>query len=233
LPVPAVAEMLPGVPVHPVDVAGETVTPTGAALVVSLADSFGVMPAMMVEAVGLGCGSRHYPGLPNLVRAFVGHDTATVATGADSGEATAEVVECNLDDLDPRVLPVVVDELMRAGAVDAYVTPIVMKKGRPGHLVTAVSPPVTTAAVVAALLHHTTSLGCRVSTVRKHHLERRMETVDTPWGPVPVKVALAGGRVLRRIPELEPCAELARRLGVPLRDILAAAGGATTEEPTP
>ncbi len=233
LPAPAVAAMLPGVPVHPVDVAGETVTPTGAALVTTLADRFGVMPAMTVEAVGLGCGSRHYPGLPNLVRAFVGHDTAVAAADADPSAAVAEVVECNLDDLDPRVLPVVVDELMRAGALDAYVTPIVMKKGRPGHLITAVSPPTTTAAVVATLLHHTTSLGCRVSSVRKHHLERRMESVDTPWGPVPVKVALAGGRVLRRIPELEPCAELARRLGVPLRDILAAAGGGTSEDPCP
>ena len=226
LPAPAVAAMLPGVPVRPVDVEGETVTPTGAALVTVLSDRFGPMPAMTVESVGVGAGSREYPGLPNVVRAFVG--TATAPAGiSQTGNV---IVECNIDDLDPRVLPVVINRLLESGALDAYVTPLVMKKGRPGHLITALSPAQAVETVVDVILRETTSLGCRTYPVTKYHLERRMETVETPWGSVPVKVALAGDTVLRRVPEFEACAELARSAGVPVRDVLAAAGGTFDEE---
>jgi uncharacterized protein (TIGR00299 family) protein len=225
LPAPAVAAMLPGVPVRPVDVEGETVTPTGAALVTTLSDRFGPMPAMTVEKVGIGAGSREYPGLPNVVRAFVGR--ATIPAGIS--ETDNVIVECNIDDLDPRVLPVVIDRLLESGALDAYVTPLVMKKGRPGHLITVVAPAQAVETVVDVILRETSSLGCRAYPVTKYHLERRMETVATPWGPVPVKVALAGDTVLRRVPEFEACAELARATGVPVRDILAAAGGAFDE----
>jgi len=226
LPAPAVAAMLPGVPVRSVDVEGETVTPTGAALVTALSDRFGPMPAMTVETLGVGAGSREYPGLPNVVRAFVG--TAVVPAGiSQTGNI---IVECNIDDLDPRVLPVVIDRLLESGALDAYVTPLVMKKGRPGHLITAISPAQAVETVVDVILRETSSLGCRTYPVTKYHLERRMETVETPWGSVPVKVALAGDTVLRRIPEFEACAELARTAGVPVRDVLAAAGGAFDEE---
>jgi len=226
LPAPAVAAMLPGVPVRSVDVEGETVTPTGAALVTALSDRFGPMPAMTVETLGVGAGSREFPGLPNVVRAFVG--TAVVPAGiSQTGNI---IVECNIDDLDPRVLPVVIDRLLESGALDAYVTPLVMKKGRPGHLITAISPAQAVETVVDVILRETSSLGCRTYPVTKYHLERRMETVETPWGSVPVKVALAGDTVLRRIPEFEACAELARTAGVPVRDVLAAAGGAFDEE---
>ncbi len=226
LPAPAVAAMLNGVPVFPAGVEGETVTPTGAALVTTFAHRFGPMPAMIVEAVGVGAGSREYPGLPNVVRAFVG----SIAEAAEVSETDNLVVECNVDDLDPRVLPVVIERLLTSGALDAYVAPIVMKKGRPGHLITALAPTAAADAVIDVLLRETTSLGCRTFPVTKHHLQRRMETVETPWGPVEVKVALTGGQVLRKIPEFEACAELARQAGVPVRDVLAAAGGAVGDE---
>ncbi len=99
-----------------------------------------------------------------------------------------------------------------------------------GHLITAIAPERAVEALVDVILRETSSLGCRTYEVTKYHLERRMETVTTPWGPVPVKVALAGDSVLRRVPEFEACAELARATGVPVRDILAAAGGAFDEE---
>ena len=226
LPAPAVAAMLPGVPVRPVDVEGETVTPTGAALVTVLSDRFGSMPSMTVARVGIGAGSREYPGLPNVVRAFVG-DAAVPAAVSQTDNV---IVECNIDDLDPRVFPVVIDRLLASGALDAYVTPLVMKKGRPGHLVTVVADAADLEEVVDVLLRETTTLGCRTYPVTKHHLQRRMETVATPWGPVEVKVALAGDTVLRRVPEFEACAELARQAGVPVRDVLAAAGGVLEDE---
>ncbi len=226
LPAPAVAAMLPGVPVHPAGVEGETVTPTGAALVTTFSNCFGPMPAMTIESVGIGGGTIERTGLPNVLRAFVGE----LAEKAEVGETDHVVVECNVDDLDPRVLPVVIDHLLSSGALDAAITPIVMKKGRPGHLLTALAPTAALDAVVQVLLRETTSLGCRSTPVTKHHLGRRMETVDTPWGPVSVKLALADGKVLRRMPEFEDCAELARATGVPVRDILAAAGGMVEED---
>ena len=221
LPAPAVAAMLPGVPVHPAGIEGETVTPTGAALVTTFAQDFGPMPAMTVESVGVGGGTMERPGLPNVLRAFVGE----IAGFAEIGETDHVVVECNVDDLDPRVLPVVIDLLLESGALDASVTPIVMKKGRPGHLLTALAPTAALDAVVSVLLRETTSLGCRSTPVTKHHLGRRMGTVETPWGTVAVKFALADGKILRQVPEFEDCAALARKTGVPVRDILAAAGG--------
>ncbi len=226
LPAPAVAAMLPGVPVHPAGVEGETVTPTGAALVTTFARSFGAMPAMTVETVGIGGGTIERPGLPNVLRAFVGE----IAETAEIGETDHVVVECNVDDTDQRVLPVVIDRLLASGALDASITPIVMKKGRPGHLLTALAPTAVVDSVVDVLLRETTSLGCRSYPVTKHHLGRRMATVETPWGPVAVKLALSGDKVLRQVPEFEACAELARRTGVPVRDILAAAGG-VVEDP--
>ena len=226
LPAPAVAAMLSGVPIHPAGIEGETVTPTGAALVTTFAHSFGTMPAMIVEAVGVGAGTAERPGLPSVLRAFVGEITEP----AEIGETDHVVVECNVDDLDPRVLPVVIERLLASGALDASVTPIVMKKGRPGHLLTALAPTAALETVVGVLLRETTSLGCRSYPVTKHHLGRRMGTVKTPWGPVAVKLAVAGDKILRRVPEFEDCAELARKTGVPVRDILAAAGGVVEEE---
>ncbi len=220
LPAPAVAAMLPGVPVYDGGITGETVTPTGAALVTTLSDRFGAMPTMTVTAVGVGAGTREYPGLPNILRAFVGK--AQASSGRPSEENL--IVECNLDDCDPQVLPVVIESLFAAGALDAYLTPLVMKKGRPGHLVTALTTSRGVAAAIAVLLRETTTLGCRTYPVTKHTLGRRMETAMTPWGEVAVKVALDGDRVLRRVPEFAACAELARRAGVPVRDVLAAAG---------
>lgn len=225
LPAPAVAAMLQGVPVRPAGVEGETVTPTGAALVTTFADDYGPMPAMTVEAVGVGAGTSEFPGLPNVLRAFAG----TASASAEVSATEHVVVECNLDDLDPRVLPEVIDRLLSSGALDAYVTPLVMKKGRPGHLLTALAPTTSMNGIIDVLLRETTSLGCRSFPVTKFSLERRMETVTTPWGPVPVKVALAGNEVLRKVPEFEACAELARAAGVPVREVLAAATRAAGE----
>jgi uncharacterized protein (TIGR00299 family) protein len=226
LPAPAVAAMLPEVPVYDAKVEGETVTPTGAALVTTLSDRFSAMPAMTVEAVGIGAGSRQYPNLPNLVRVFVGQATESTP---ETSTTEFRVVECNVDDLDPRVLPVVIDRLLDAGAVDAYVTSIVMKKGRPGFLLSALAPPGQVETVMQSMLRETTTLGCRVLAASKHMLNRRMESVETPWGQVQVKVASLGRTVLRREPEFDDCAEIAERTGIPVRQVLETARSAAIQ----
>jgi uncharacterized protein (TIGR00299 family) protein len=228
LPAPAVAAMLSGIPVYDAGIKGETVTPTGAALVTTLADRFGGMPSMTVENVGIGAGSRTYPGLPNLVRVFTGKLNEVDET---SPRHRNLMVECTIDDMDPRLFPAVLASLFStANVLDAYVTPVIMKKGRPAHLISVLTAEERVQAAIRILLRETTTLGCRTYPVDKYALDRRMETVNTPWGPVAVKVALAEGRPLRAIPEYEDCARLARENQVPVREVLATAAVAAERE---
>jgi uncharacterized protein (TIGR00299 family) protein len=227
LPAPAVAALLPGIPVRDAGVEGETVTPTGAALVKELSTEFGPMPSMTVEAVGIGAGTRAYPNLPNIVRAFVG---TSVDEATDAPPASENVIiECNIDDCDPRTLPGAIQSLLDSGALDAYLTPILMKKGRPGFLVTALTPSNLVEPVVQTMLRETTTLGCRLFPVEKRMLDRRMETVATPWGEVPIKVAYLSGTVVRYVPEFDVCAELARCNNVAIHEVLQAVTAATHE----
>jgi uncharacterized protein (TIGR00299 family) protein len=224
LPAPAVAAMLGGVPVYDAGIEGETVTPTGAALVTVLADRFGGMPSMTVTRVGIGAGSRTYLGLPNLVRVFAGQISEADET---SPRHCNLMVECTIDDMDPRLFPALLESLFStANVLDAYITPVIMKKGRPAHLISVLTAEERVQAAIRVLLRETTTLGCRTYSVDKHTLDRRMETVTTPWGPVAVKVALAEGQPLRAVPEYEDCARLARENQVPVREVLAVATAA-------
>jgi hypothetical protein len=234
LPAPAVAAMLPGVPVYDAGVEGETVTPTGAALVTTLADRFGPMPSMTVEAVGLGAGTREWTSRPNLVRAFTGAEAepCDITGPADPGTPADEalMIECTIDDMDPRLFPPLIERLLASGAVDASVSPVLMKKGRPGHLLAVLAPTARLDAVLQTLFRESTTIGCRTYPVRKHALERRMITVKTPYGPIPVKVALLGTDELRRAPEMDICIEAATQHGVPLQQVLAAAAAAADRQ---
>jgi uncharacterized protein (TIGR00299 family) protein len=234
LPAPAVAAMLPGVPVYDAGVQGETVTPTGAALVTTLADRFGPMPSMTVETVGLGAGTREWTSRPNLVRAFAGIELGpgadTTAPCEDPAADQALMVECTIDDMDPRLYPPLIDRLLASGAVDATVSPVLMKKGRPGHLLAVLTPSARLEAVLQTLLRESTTIGCRTYPVHKHALERRMITVETPYGPIPVKVALLGTDELRRAPEMDDCIQAATRHGVPVQEVLAAAAAAADRQ---
>jgi hypothetical protein len=222
LPVPAVAAMLAGVPVRDAGVEGETVTPTGLAILKGLGAEFGPMPPMLVAAVGTGAGTRESPTQANVVRSFVGE--LPEAAGAPTGGQV--LVECSLDDLDARLLPELLDRLMQAGALDVHAVPVLTKKGRPGQLVRALTAEETREGVIAAFFAHSTTLGVRTYPVEKHALARRAERVRTPWGEVEVKVALLAGRPLRCRAEYDACLALAREAGVPVRDVVAAAEGA-------
>ncbi|GAA1158807.1 nickel pincer cofactor biosynthesis protein LarC [Nocardioides aquiterrae] len=217
VPPPAVAELLRGVPTHAGRVAMELCTPTGAALLTTLATSYGPQPAMTVDAIGIGAGGRDPDGHANVVRLF---------TGVPGGAAGAEgplLLECNVDDLDPRVWPSVIAALLEAGASDAWLTPILMKKGRPAHTLSALVDGGRAADVRAAIFRQTTTIGLREQPLRKHALEREFVSVDVDGQTVSVKLARHQGTVVNAQPEFDDVARAAVALGRPVSDVLAAA----------
>jgi uncharacterized protein (TIGR00299 family) protein len=218
VPGPAVLELLAGIPVVAGAVPAEMCTPTGAALVAHLVDEWTTLPAMRVERVGTGAGGRDPVELPNVVRLVLGSESAAAAG--------AVVLETNVDDLDPRLWPGVLDTLFAAGASDAWLTPILMKKGRPAHTLSALCRPEAVPAVQAAVFAATSSIGLRIVPVGKVALERTQATVDVLGGQVGVKIATDGGRVVNVSVEYEDVAALARTLGLPVKEVLRAATAA-------
>lgn len=244
VPVPAVLELARGWDVV-AGGEGELATPTGLALVTALASRSGPLPAVRVDRSGVGAGTRDVPGRANVVRIVLGTPTASRVApagragslgragapdpadpAAEGGPHDAVVVEANVDDLDPRVWPDVLAALLAAGAQDAWLTPVLMKKGRPGHTVHALTPPSAEAAVGAVLARHTTTLGWRVTPVTKETLARTWVQVVTEHGPVPVKVGHADGVVVQAQPEYDDVRRVAGDVGVPVREVLAAAQAA-------
>lgn len=215
LPAPATVECLLGLSVYGRDVRGETVTPTGAALVGALATS-GPIPPMRITRSGVGAGTWDPASHPNVVRIVLGEGLAGAPT---------EVVElrAEVDSLHPELVPPLIEALLAAGALDAYTAPIHMKKGRPGFLLTAICAPGHRVAVGDALLRHGRTLGYRWSPAAREVLARRVHRVSTAWGEVGMKVGEREGHVLHAAPEYEECARIAREHGVPVADVIAAA----------
>jgi pyridinium-3,5-bisthiocarboxylic acid mononucleotide nickel chelatase len=220
VPGPAVLELLAGVPVSAGPVAREMCTPTGAALVASLAADYGALPPMRVQRVGVGVGGRDPVELPNLVRLVLGEPVGSPAAGG------SVVLETNVDDLDPRLWPGVLDALFAAGASDAWLTPILMKKGRPAHTLSVLCRPEVVGDVQAAVFATTSTIGLRIVPVGKVALERASASVEVLGGRVGVKLAVSGGRVVNVSVEYEDVAALARGTGVPVKEALRAATAA-------
>lgn len=195
-------------------VAMETATPTGVALVVAWATAYGAAPAMVPERIGLGVGTRDPEQVANVVRVVLGTPAVNPRT------EPLLVLETNVDDLDPRLWPTVLDALLEAGALDAWLTPILMKKGRPAHTLAVLARPGDRDALLAVVARHTTTLGVRERSVQRHSLDRRLDTVDVGGQPVAVKVGLLGGSVVTAQPEFDDCVRAAQRLGVPVREVL-------------
>ncbi|HZI98350.1 MAG TPA: nickel pincer cofactor biosynthesis protein LarC [Actinomycetales bacterium] len=217
VPAPAVVELLRGKPTFggPVDV--ELTTPTGAALLMVHATNWGTQPPMTVAAQGFGAGARDLPGHPNVTRLVVGEAVET------SSADTALVLETNVDDLDPRLWPGVLDALLDAGASDAWLTPVLMKKGRPAHTLHVLLPAQHAEAARRIVLTHTSAIGLREHTVAKHALPRSTVTVDVAGQPVRVKLALLDGDVVNAQPEYSDVVAAARELGLPAKVVLAQA----------
>jgi uncharacterized protein (TIGR00299 family) protein len=225
VPPPAVAELLRGAPVYSTEVKGELVTPTGAAIVATLCESFGPLPAMRVEASGYGAGTREYEKFPNVLRVIVG-ETGDAGVGVDAGDEELVVVETNVDDVSPQVLGHLMEQAFAAGALDCYFTNVLMKKGRPGVLVSILCLPRDREAMTKLLFEETPTLGARSYDVRRRALERESVTVETEFGRIAVKVGRMSGRVLSATPEYEECREAALRAGVALRVVQDAARAA-------
>jgi len=233
VPAPATAELLKGVPVYAGDLEGEFVTPTGAAIVATLCEEFGHLPAMTVSGVGYGAGSRDPKGLPNVLRVMLGE--MSDANDVDSSAASRQdhsvtVIETNIDDMNAQVYGFVMERAFAMGALDVFMIPAQMKKDRPGVLLTVLCKPEMTEALIEMLLAETTTLGVRYYRANRRVLERAIETVQTQYGPVRIKVAHDGERTLHFQPEYEDCARLALESQTPLIEVQAAASAAYREK---
>lgn len=226
VPAPAVLEILAGVPTVGAAVLGEMVTPTGASLVRANATSFEPWPAMAPVVTGFGAGTRRWPDRPNLLRVVLGDPSAAPAEALGAGGATHQELRCNLDDLSAELVAVLTERLLREGALDAWTTPIGMKKGRPGVMVTALVRAADRERVAGVMLAESGSLGVRWSPAERSERPRETVAVETAYGAVPVKVARGDGLAPQAHPELEACRAIAARHGVPVRVVVAAALGA-------
>ena len=217
IPAPATAELLRGIPLAECDVQAELTTPTGAAILSTLVDEYGPVPAMKIEAIGYGAGQKELTEQANVLRLFVG----------ESAESTANdrvwVLETNLDDISGELIGHCVTKLLEAGALDVYTTSIQMKKNRPGALVTVLCQAPQIEKLEKILFRETTTLGVRRWPVSRHKLERKPHQVETEWGPIEGKLAWIAGQPASFSPEFEACRRVATERGVPLKNVYEAA----------
>jgi pyridinium-3,5-bisthiocarboxylic acid mononucleotide nickel chelatase len=213
-PAPATLELLKGLPVYGTDLPGELVTPTGAVILKACKAECEPCPPLTLERIGYGAGSRDLPGHPNLLRLYLGTPLA-VAPGR---RETVLVLETHLDDMNPEWYEPLMAGLFKAGALDVALTPLHMKKNRPGIGLTVIAPPAAKEGLLARLFTDSTTLGVRIMEVERVTARRWPETIDTPYGPLQVKVMEYGGR-RRLLPEYEACRRLAEAHGVPLIEI--------------
>lgn len=216
VPGPAVAALARGLPVYSAGPARELTTPTGLALLATLAEGFGPMPLLRVRTTGSGAGSADLEGWPNVLRVFLGESLPAAAGATD----LLVQIETNLDDLNPQLYEPVMERLFAAGAVDVTLTPVTMKGSRPGTVLGALVPPAKAAAAARVILRETTSLGVRMQEVSRWVLPRRMLQVRTRSGLVQVKIADAGDGMGKVAPEYRDCKRLADRTGRPVREIM-------------
>jgi uncharacterized protein (TIGR00299 family) protein len=214
VPAPATAELLRGVPIAACDVTAELCTPTGAALLTTLAAEFAAVPPMRIDQIGYGAGTRDSASRANVLRVLVGEVAADDAVGD-----VVTVLETQLDDSTGQVIGHTLGRLLEAGALDAFVVPIAMKKDRPGQLLTVLSRPDDADRLEEILFRETTTFGVRRHMCERTTLERRHETVATPFGPIRVKVGVRGERVVQAWPEYDECVAAAREHGVSLREV--------------
>ncbi|HEX5996338.1 MAG TPA: nickel pincer cofactor biosynthesis protein LarC [Jiangellales bacterium] len=224
VPAPAVVELFRDVPTHGGGAGVELATPTGAALLTTVATAFGDQPPMRTRRQAFGAGGRDVPGRPNVVRLLLGE--AADRAGAGTPAASAVVLEANVDDLDPRLWPAVLSKLMAAGASDAWLVPILMKKGRPGHTLCVLADAQVADGLRAIMFTETTTIGVRETPVRKRALGRTEHSVSVDGQQIRVKTATLDGVIVNAQPEYDDVAAAAAETGRPVKQVLAAATAA-------
>ncbi|HEX9199551.1 MAG TPA: nickel pincer cofactor biosynthesis protein LarC [Acidobacteriaceae bacterium] len=226
VPAPATADLLRGLLTYSAHVQQELVTPTGAALLRALDPICGPQPAMRVEQIGYGAGTRNSKNFPNVVRLSIGEALDTTASprhshGGDS--MTVTVLATALDDLSPQVLAFVAETALAKGALDVMLTPVIMKKGRPGTLLTVLCNPSDSPALERLILTETSTLGVRIRQDRRSCLDRTYATVSTPYGDIRIKIGMLSGETLNAAPEFEDCRAAASRHHIAVKQVQQAA----------
>lgn len=217
VPAPATLALLGDAPVYGGTVQKELVTPTGALIATEYAGAFGPVPAMSIERIGYGAGSRDNPGTPNVLRLLIGQSLDVPA-----GERVT-VIECEIDDMNPQLFGTTMERLYAAGALEVFYVPVQMKKNRPGTLLTVIAAPEHRAAMADVIFRETTTIGLRHHEVARECLRREQVVIDTPLGPIRFKLAWRDGRIINAVPEFEDCAALSRTHNMSVKDVQAAA----------
>ena len=222
VPAPATAELLRGIPVYSSGIPFELTTPTGAVLLSTLAKGFGPIPHMSISRTGTGAGSRDFKGEPNLLRVLIGKESEERAGdsghGAPSDEVT--VIETNIDDMNPQVYEYVMEKMFDKGALDVFLTQVLMKKGRPGIKLTALCTEERKSALVDIILKETASIGVRFYTAKRKILQREIKSRETEYGRVRFKRSHLGKEVEKISPEYEDCKKIAKKYNIPLIDVI-------------
>ena len=231
VPAPATVALLKNAPVYSSGIQSELLTPTGALILTEYASAFGPVPPMTIERVGYGAGDRELQETPNVVRVLIGEAAedvrrATASAVAEASSAPAMrvvVLECEIDDMNPQIFGLLMDQLYAAGALEVFYAAVQMKKNRPGTLMTIVARPEQREAMMEIVFRESTTIGVRYQELVRECLDREMVTVTTPLGPVRFKVARRNGRVLNAQPEFDDLAKLSQERGIPVKDVQALA----------
>jgi uncharacterized protein (TIGR00299 family) protein len=226
VPAPATMRLLTGAPIYSGPQRAEMVTPTGALLIQSYASGFGTIPPMRVGAIGYGAGSRDFADTPNVLRVLLGEADESAPA------RSVVVIEAEIDDMNPQIFGLLMDQLLAQGALDVFYTAIQMKKNRPGTLLTIVAAPDARQRLTATVFRETTTIGVRYREMTRECLDRETVTVDTSLGPIRFKVARRAGEVLNASPEFDDCVRIAQQHGKPVKDIQALAARAFVERRT-
>jgi pyridinium-3,5-bisthiocarboxylic acid mononucleotide nickel chelatase len=224
VPAPGTAELLKGIPTYSTEVQGELTTPTGAAIITTLASRFGSMPLMKVQNVGYGAGTKEFPALPNLLRLMIGD------VDEELEEDTISILESNIDDMNPQFFEWLWERLFRAGALDVYLTPIFMKKSRPATKLTVLCPPEKVSACNRIIFEETTTFGVRILQSMRKKLFREIREIETSYGRVRIKVGKMGDQITDLCPEYEDCKALAKSLNLSLKEVYREAQRAAYEQ---
>jgi len=223
VPGPATAELLKGIPIYSEGPKVELATPTGAAIISTVASGFRRLREFQSTSIGYGAGTREIEGFPNVLRVMVGEEPTSHDSTSGGAAEIVQIIEANIDDMNPQIYGYFLEKALSLGALDVYLTPVQMKKNRPGHCLTVICEPAKEEVLTRLIFAETTTIGLRVHGANRRVLDRSMDTIETRFGKIRVKIARLNGSVLNVGPEFDDCQRLAQAKGIPLKEILAEA----------